>query len=108
MTDELPVRHNIDSYPDTRIRRVFLWLADGEPKDLTDWTGRLRIGQHGQLLEEVAGAVALGGSEGTASLHIVPNTLAVGTYWYNVDLIDPTSEPVRLVNGRIRVSAVYQ
>lgn len=109
MTDTLPVRHNINSFPDTPVHRVFRWLADGTPKNLTGWTGRLRIGLNGQFLKEVPGAITISGVDGTATLDIPVGTLtAVGLYWYVVDLLDPLSVPTRFVNGSLRMSEVYQ
>lgn len=108
MTDELPVRHNIDGFTDTRVRRVFKWLADGVAVDLTGWTGRLRIGQSGLLVQEVGSAVTTGGVLGTVTLVIPANTITVpGLYWYVLDLIDPSANPVRFVNGNLRVSGVF-
>lgn len=104
----LPVRHNIDAYPDTTASRKFHWVAGGADVDLTGWTGRLRIGRAGKFLMEVPDAVTLGGTAGTVTLHIPAGTLtATGSYWYVLDLLDPSSEPTRLVNGTLRMLGVY-
>lgn len=106
--ETLPKRHNIDTFTDTRVRRVFKWYADGVLVDLTGWTARLRIGQNGVYIREVASAVTLGGVAGTVTMTIPAATVdAPGSYWYVLDLIDPSANPVRFVNGVLRVYGVF-
>lgn len=78
----LPARHDInEAHIDARVRRVFRWLVDGEPADLTDWTARLRIGKGGRLVVELDDAITLGGADGTVTLDVPAGTLtSTGTY----------------------------
>ena len=100
----LPMRHNIDVTVGKRIRRVFRWVVNGQNADLTDWTGRIRIGQNGQFVTEVSNAVTLGGTDGTATVDIPPGTLTdAGTYSYALDLLDPNDEPKDFVYGNLRI-----
>lgn len=109
MTIHLPIRHNLATFPDVNTRRVFRWLVDGTPKDLTDWTGRLRIGQEGVFLIEPADAVTLGGTAGTISVDIDAGVLTeVGSYWYVVDLIDDNGGVTRFADGALNCQAVYR
>lgn len=101
----LPARHDInESYRNSRTLRVFRWLVDGDPANLTGWTPRLRIGKNDRLVLELNSAITLGGAAGTVTMNIPAGSMtATGDYRYVIDLIDPMGEPTRFVDGHLRV-----
>lgn len=111
----LPIRHNIETFVDTFVRREFRWYVDKEPVDLTDWTGVLRIGRDGAYLMDVDDAVTLG-ADGTVSVDMPAGTLPeVGTYSYVIDLFDPNAGtgwlqgqiPLRFAMGTLHAAVVF-
>ncbi|WP_344580481.1 hypothetical protein [Nonomuraea roseoviolacea] len=93
-------------------RRVLRWTSGGEPLNLTGFSARMEIrtktgGELLYRLDTSTGGITLGGVEGTIQLHI-PASASTAWAWrtgvYDLELIGPTGDVVRLIQGGVQVS----
>ncbi|GAA3136724.1 hypothetical protein GCM10010466_29430 [Planomonospora alba] len=93
------------------VRKVVRWLKNDSPVDLTGWSARLEIrDRHGGTLlhRMTSGDSSIGlAADGTISLHI-PAATSTAWKWlvgvYDLELITPEGEPVRLLEGPVTLS----
>lgn len=93
-------------------RRALRWLKGGNPVDLSGFSARMEIRDKagGMLLHRLdteGGGISLGGAEGTIVLHI-PADVSAAWPWrtgvYDLELIEPTGDVIRLVQGSVQIS----
>jgi hypothetical protein len=93
-------------------RRVFRWLKEGEPVDLSGFTARMEIrdkvgGRLLHRLDTANGGISLGGAEGTVILHVPADVSSAWTWrtgTYDLELVQPTGEVIRLVQGGVQIN----
>lgn len=111
--------YSADDYPVTckqgsKFTRVFTYKPDGtNAANLTGYTARMQVRENLEASATVVdattenGMIALGGAAGTITItiaHTVTAAFRVGTHRYDLELINPSSEPDRLFAGDFKVT----
>ena len=105
----LPVNIDLTVYTGTSFRREFHWRPNGGAgQDFTGWAASFRIGpQHGTpAYTFTSGHGVTFGADGQFIVLLTPSqTIAMspGTYFYVLDLTDPTGFILRILRGRLSV-----
>ena len=95
------------------LRKTFTWTACGDPVDLTGWTGRSQFRttiqsptaaldmtslNGGIIIDPLVGSITMFASAGDTSL------LTADGYVYDLELINPSGDVDRLVQGYVTMS----
>lgn len=93
-------------------RRALRWLRQDAPVNLTGYTARMEIrdkvgGTVLHRLDTANGGITLGGADGTIMLHIAADVSAAWSWRtgaYDLELVEPTGDVIRLVQGGVQIS----
>lgn len=86
---------------------ITLTDSNGDPVDLTEYTGAAQMRKTYTSSTSVAFGVALGGANGTITLSLSANTtanIAAGRYVYDVELTDTGHAISRVFEGIVTVN----
>ena len=80
---------------------------NGDPIDLTDYTGRSQMRKHYTSSNSVSFTVSLGGTSGVVSLGLTSSqtaNLTPGRYVYDVEVVSSANVVSRIVEGIVTIT----
>lgn len=108
-----PGRYNFTCPQGSTLRTLLTYKLDNTPVDITGYSARLQVRETYESDEYIVnltnlnGGITLGGSAGTIELYISASTTTnfiSGDHVYDLELINPSFEVTRLIEGRFNVT----
>lgn len=108
-----PAQHNFIIYQGSTLRKSFVWQADGQPVDLTGYTGRsqfrVAIDSPDVALDMTSlnNGILIDGPSGTITMYAsdtATSNLTADKYVYDLEIIDTAGDVNRLVFGTVTIS----
>lgn len=94
-------------------RRTLVYKIARRPVDLTEWDARMQVRETHSATSTLAnltvgnGGLTLGGSAGTITIYIShedTSNIRAGNYVYDLELVEPNGDVMRLVEGKFTVT----
>ena len=105
--------YNLEIQQNADFSKTFIWKnADGTPKNLTGWAGRMQIrkGVNGDVVfdtDVTSQSLIIGTTDGTVQVSIpaTSNTLfpQSGALVYDIRLVDTLHSPKRFIKGNVSI-----